>query len=669
LSNNFRESNPRIKFWLFGLFFILLLLIEFANNTFSFIQNYSEGKVGSTFFSKIYECLSIIKYDLIYYIFSIIIIYLFFAWITYRFCYGLCYYFKKLDNIFFITGVNVYFILNLYVLNAFLYPASNHGLFIRSIFGVENFKFFIVISKILLFILFSGYFIVSFRERKSPKTIVSWVFIFIIFFSFYDPGYQFHRIMNFLKSNKFNNQGINVILIGVDSVSPSHVGYFGYKYNTTPNIDSFLKESVVFSSCYTPLARTFPSWYSILTGQYPLKNGARYNLIKRKFLKSEKWTISNILRNYYHYFTAHFTDETRFSNILYEDGFNYLKHPIMGVKDFIFATIHDFTITNVFFNSPLGYEIFPWLEDNRAAYHIYNPEFFTNDLISFIDVLKEKKRFFLAIHFCAPHWPYFTPAPFHYLFLDELNLFSMYDGAIRMADKQVGRLLNYLKKAGLYDKSIIVLLSDHGESFRGHGFQLRESSQHHMLLAIKPANSIRHKDINNLVRSIDIAPTILDLLKLDRKSIPFEGDSLLPLIKDEEDKWVDKYIIIETGFSFDAPGGIGLAFKELLEEGVVFYEFDKQGIITVKEEYHPVLIDRKQRGIQTEQWKLILEPLVRNDGSKNDMFKLSLYNIVNDPQCEENLVSQNLFTTRKLFRILKNYYRDEIKFTLYREEE
>jgi len=652
------------KLWPFELIFILLLFLEFSYNIFIFIQEYSSGKVGSTLFSKAYEGLSLLKYDLVFYIISLLLIYSFFAWIQYNYFHYVREFFritKNYINYILLIGLNSFLVVVVYLINAFLYPSSNHALFFKLLIGSNHYKIVLLIGKIFIGLYFIVFFVLTFGARKKPRIIITWALIIIIFLSFFDLGYQVKKIKHFVAHPPSVNEGINVILIGVDSLNPSHVGYFGYPLRTTPHIDAFLQESIVFSNCYTPLARTFPSWYSILTGQYPLRNGARYNLIKRKYLKLTKWTISNILRSLDQYYTAHFTDETRFSNILPMDGFDYLEHPVMGVKDFVLGILHDFTFTNVFFNSPLGYGVFPWLDNNRAVYRLYNPNYFTNDLIAFLSEFKKKKKVFLAVHFCAPHWPYAAIAPYPYLFSNHANIFGPYDGAIRMADEQVGKFLTALKKEGLYNKSIIILLSDHGESLRGHGFELRETTQNHVVLAIKPVGPFQPYKIDSFVRTIDIAPTVLDLLGKEWGKFPFDGESLVPLIKGKSDEWTDKFILMETGFSFDVPGGVGLALEELIQEGVVFYEFDKQGIITVKEKFHSVLIEKKQRGIQTERWKLILEPLVRGNNNENYKYRLSLYDLINDPKCEINLAFQNLSITQRLFNIMKNYYQEEIR--------
>ncbi|MFQ6082249.1 MAG: sulfatase [Candidatus Aminicenantia bacterium] len=453
--------------------------------------------------------------------------------------------------------------------------------------------------------------------------------------------------------------GPNVVIIGIDSLRPDHTGYFGYNNDTSPNIDNFLRESIVFTNCYTPLARTFPSWMSILTGKYPKSNGVRYNLIKRKFINSNYKTLGAILKDKNAYFSAHFTDETRFSNIIKDDGFEYLRHPIMGVKDFILGSFYDFSLTNIFFNNPLGYKIFNFTDINRAIYHLYKNKYFTDELTSFSNILKTKEKFLLAVHFCAPHWPYELSAPYTYLFKNEKEIdIGYYDGAIKMADDQVGRLLNALKKYNLYDNSIIILLSDHGESFGyflGHGTELRSNAQNHVVMAIKLAKEKKHLEINELVRTIDITPTVLDLLSLNVDYSCFDGKSLKPLIYSSKNE-DDNYVILETGFSLDGPKELSLPFEKMIKRGITFYEFDKKGIITVKESLHEELIMHKQRAIQSSKWKLLLEPNYKGN------INIFLYDLINDPECKNNVISKYPDVAKELLNRLIQHYGDEINF-------
>jgi len=643
--------------------YLFLLLAEFSFNIFSFVSNYSKAKVNSAFFSKINEVMSLLKFDIVLYILTLVLIYLIFSVINY-FYVVLAY--QEISSrkstpssplkAYLLIGINVYFILSLFFYNAVHYPFSNITKFGALFVGRNNYHVLKVFAYVFIIIYFIGFFYLSFKRAKAKVKIPIWVFLGLVFLANFNPYFYVKNVYYSLHSKK--NSGPNVIIVGLDSLNPKHSGYYGYEPDTTPFLDNLLKEYIVFENAHTPLARTFPSWFSILTGQNPATNGARYNLIKRKFINTESETLPNILKKQ-GYFTAYFTDEARFSNILKEDGYQYLRHPIMGVKDFVLASFHDFSLTNVFFNSPLGYKIFNFMDINRAVYHLYKNRYFTDDLTSFVNLLKTREKFFLAVHFCAAHWPYMSSAPYPYLYENLSSpLFEQYDGALRMADDQLRRLITALKKKGLYENSIIIVLSDHGETFQGHGTDLKMSDQNRILLSFKRPKSKVHFDVNTLVSTVDIFPTILDLLDLNSEDYNNEGTSLEPaLTGNEEEIDPDKSIIMETGFSVDAPGGIGISLQEMIEEGINFYEFDKRGIITVKEESHQELIKRKQRAVQTGKWKLILTPLVRRNENR---INISLYNLENDPDCKQDVSEKYPDVYGKLLKILMHNYKDEL---------
>ncbi len=644
--------------------YLFLLLAEFSFNIFSFISNYSKGKVSSTFFSKINEVMGLLKFDIVLYILTLVLLYLIFSVMNY-FYVVLAY--QEISSrrstpasslkAYLLIGINVYFILSLFFFNAVHYPFSNITKFGALLVGRNNYHVLKFLAYFFLIIYFIGFFYISFKHAKRKVKIPIWVFLGLVFLSNFNPYYYVKNLYYSLHSKK--NSGPNVIIIGLDSLNPKHTGYYGYEPTTTPFLDNLLKEYIVFENAHTPLARTFPSWFSILTGQNPATNGARYNLIKRKFINAESETLPNILKDQ-EYFTAYFTDEARFSNILKEDGYQHLRHPIMGVKDFVLANFHDFSLSNVFLNNPLGYKIFNFTDINRAVYHLYKNRYFTDDLISYLNFLKTKEKFFLAVHFCAAHWPYMSSAPYPYLYENLSSpLFEQYDGALRMADDQLRRLITSLRKKGLYENSIIIVLSDHGETFEGHGTDLKVSDQNRILLSFKQPKSKFHSEVDTLVSTVDIFPTVLDLLDLNSEDYNNDGSSLEPVLTGNEEKAdSDKSIIMETGFSVDVPGGIGISLQEMIEEGMHFYEFDRRGIITVKEESHQELIKRKQRAVQTGKWKLILTPLVRRNESR---IEISLYDLENDPDCQQDVSEKYPEVYGKLLKILEQNYEDELK--------
>ncbi len=394
-------SNKKLLFY--SLFLYLLLFIsELFINFFSYITNYSKGKLTSIFFAKIKESLNLLKYDIALYFFILITIYVIFALINYKYITLVS---KSLSKRKFFRHaskksllfllVNVFFISSLYLFNYASYPSSKITEFGDTILSPENYLIHTIIAYTLFFIYFSGFLYLTLKYSTKKAKILTWGFLGIILIYNLNPAYHFKNIFASIYPNSVNT-GPNIIFIGIDSLNPEHTKYFDYQYDTTPNLDRFLKKNIVFKNCYTPLARTFPSWYSILTGQYPKTSGVRYNLMNRKFINQEAMTISNFLHDQKGYFTAYFTDETRFCNIHKKDGFQYKRHPIIGVKDFIMGSFHDFSLTNVFFNNPLGYKLFNFLDINRAVYHLYKPQYFNNELSAFLTTLQAKKKFFLT---------------------------------------------------------------------------------------------------------------------------------------------------------------------------------------------------------------------------------------------------------------------------------
>ncbi len=646
------------------LFYVLLFLVEIYADFFTYITNYSKGKLSVTFFTKIKEIIHLVKFNIVIYAITLLLIYLLAALLNYLYV-KLAY--KALTKnrqesriplkaLLFI-GINFLFVVFLYLFNFTLYPSSTVTHFLSVFLEGSHYSLYTVLS----FVFFGFYFLIfiylCFRFGSKRTKIIIPLLVGIVLISNLDPYYHAKNLWTVFSHPKESNKGPNVIFIGIDSLNPDHTKYFGYQYETTPNLDKFMKENVVFSNCHTPLARTFPSWYCILTGKYPKHTGVRYNLINRKFISPDAVTIPQYLRENDHYYTAYFTDETRFCNIISDDGFVYLRHPIMGVKDFIFGNFHDFSLTNVFFNNPLGYKIFKFTDINRAVYHTYNPRFFRNELCGFLDKLKQNERFFLTIHFCAPHWPYDASSPYPYLFdTDENFLYSLYDGTLKMADVQLGKFIKALKKKDVFDNSIIIILSDHGETIKGHGTNLRDRAQNRMLLTIKPQGKSVHKDIHDLICTIDLAPTVYELLGED-VSLNFDGKSLLSLINGTGEIPSYDPIIMETGFSIDTPGGAGLALQEMISQGISFYEFNKKGIITVQENYHEQLVERKQRAVQSNEWRLVLEPQVRKDVVFK---KIQLFNLKEDPMCTHDVSAEYPEIYSQLLEELRKYYGDEL---------
>jgi hypothetical protein len=263
-----------------------------------------------------------------------------------------------------------------------------------------------------------------------------------------------------------------VIILGVDSLRTDQLTMFGAPERVLPHVEQFLEQSIVFKDAHTPLARTFPSWISILTGNYPVNSGARYNLIKRNRLQERTPFLGTALQGL-GYKTLFAIDETRFCNMMTDDGFDAIISPPPGMVDFVLGNFHDFTLANLFFNNRFGHLFFPFAENNRAIPHLYTGTHFVDDVLLNLDNTHDENSIFLAMHLCAAHWPYkisgnasgFNQSPRDASEQTTTTDYFDYSQSLQIADAQLGRILEGLKQRNLYDQALIVVLSDHGESF------------------------------------------------------------------------------------------------------------------------------------------------------------------------------------------------------------
>lgn len=642
--------------------YALVLLAEAASKLMAVLGEYAGDKLPSSLSTKVAEGVHVLLLSVVTYILALVLIYGLFAVLNGHYAQLLRSWIEKRRPrsarwaaVVSFLAVNGVFLTGVYGLNAALYPASSLAFAKGALSQAGEVSAVKTAASIILTAYLLGFIVLNVRYARKPVMAASLAVWAILLVAPLDPAFLLHGILSSRGSTR--NQGPNVIMIGLDSLNPLHTGYRGYPLPLTPNLDAFLRENTVFGNCYTPIARTFPSWYSILTGQYPVKNGVRLNLQKRTHIKSAPLCIGHVLREK-GYTTVHFTDEVRFSNITAAEGFDILKHPVMGIKDFLFGTFHDFGLTNVFFNNPLGYGLFPFLRFNRAVFHLYDGRYFINDLVTTLHGLRARERFFLAVHLCIGHWPYFHASPrvFPYRPGAEPSL-ALYDSALSIADEQLGRILRSLKASGLYENSIIIVLSDHGESADGHGSDLRDSQQNRVLLAWKPAGPAVHRDIGRLVRTIDIAPTVFDLLGAGTGGRDFDGVSLRPWIEGTSGPASEDSVFMETEFSLDTPGGVGIALQSMIEQGAKFYEFDRTGLITVRDDYYDVLIRRRNRAILTPDWKLIRNVVIRG-GAEN--VRTALYDVRKDPGCEKDVATAEPGAFQDLWNRLSRYYGPEL---------
>ena len=422
----------------------------------------------------------------------------------------------------------------------------------------------------------------------------------------------------------------NVIIIGIDALRPDHLGINGFTPSVTPFLDHMLDSSLIFDDTYTPLARTYGAWVSILSGRYPVHHGARFNLMPPNLVDRDQ-TLPHVLKGA-GYHTVYAIDERRFNNIDETYGFDQIVGPKAGAADFLLTPFVDDPLLNLISPSPIARILFPFVYDNRAHHKIYDPFLFVRDVVR-AAARSEGNPLFLSVHFTLPHWPFVNNAmpgvPGHFDKFDEDNpTYYFYLSMLRQADAQLEDLMNGLEHEGILDNAIVFFISDHGECFMldddgplpaipqahfitnesGHGTNVLTNKQYRVLLAYRRYGASSPKGRSERPSSlIDIAPTIHALLGLDDADIPYDGSSLFH----EEDAGRPRFI--ESSINPASISKKRLDAVQAVAEGVAFYTVDDNGRMIVRPELIDSVVSAKQRAVIVNEWMLAMFPDMDED--------------------------------------------------------
>jgi arylsulfatase A-like enzyme/Flp pilus assembly protein TadD len=293
----------------------------------------------------------------------------------------------------------------------------------------------------------------------------------------------------------------NIILITLDTTRADRMGFLGSKRGLTPNLDAMARQGVAFTRAYAHVPITTASHTTILTGTYPQFNRVDDFGIP---LSSRLPYLPDLLRAQ-GYHTGAFVGSLILDPLdgtapgfdrgfeVYDAGFHLRRHGMDRYKSV----------------------------ERRAGDVV-------NHALAWLSQLPNGP-FFLWVHLYDAHDPYDPPSPFKERFASQ-----PYDGEIAYADSAVGKLVDEIRKHGLYDETLIAVMADHGESLGAHGENthgifLYDETLHVPLLFKLPASHSTGKKIDTRARLVDVAPTILQEAGLP---IPKEmqGESLSPLM-------------------------------------------------------------------------------------------------------------------------------------------
>jgi arylsulfatase A-like enzyme/Flp pilus assembly protein TadD len=293
----------------------------------------------------------------------------------------------------------------------------------------------------------------------------------------------------------------SVILITIDTLRADHVGCYGAQMVKTPTLDALAHDGVVFERAISQVPLTWPSHAVILTGTYPFQNGV------------QDFTGEPLAQQF-----------RSVAQAFQQAGYTTGAVVSAFVLDRSWGLARGFDFYDDAFSAETFEEKDTGLVDRRAEESVAHA----------IAWLKNNPRrpFFLWLHLYDPHSPYDPPEPYRSEYRSHL-----YDGEIAYADHELGNLMSWLKQNHLYDSSLIVALSDHGESLGEHdedehGFFVYNATVHVPLIVKPPAGSgITAGRRPEPVETTAVAPTLLQLAGVKDSADPihaqFQSHALL----------------------------------------------------------------------------------------------------------------------------------------------
>ncbi len=316
----------------------------------------------------------------------------------------------------------------------------------------------------------------------------------------------------------------NIILVSLDTLRADHVSFYGYPRETTPNIDEMAKDSVVFLNTFSSSPWTLPSHVSLMTAMNCINHGIYHNDQK---IDPAILTLADVLREH-----------------------SYFNGAITG---------GGFVSGSYGFNK--GFDSYHVRGDINAP---DQAEKICRASLDWIQRHKDR-NFFLFVHTYQIHSPYVSPAPYNEAFLSGhsavkqfdlhnyrfyqenrysppatedigQNIIDIYDGGILYTDEVlIKTLIEELKTLNLYDNTMVIILSDHGEEFYEHKAWAHGHSVYNEIIKVPLIIKFFDSDyagnkIKKYARLIDVMPTILDALNIKYPDQYADGENLLSLI-------------------------------------------------------------------------------------------------------------------------------------------
>jgi len=434
---------------------------------------------------------------------------------------------------------------------------------------------------------------------------------------------------------------MNVFWIMLDSLRRDHVGAYGSSVCKTPHLDAFAAEAVVFDNAYPEALPTIPVRTAMATGCRTLHSRPWQPLT------AEDVTASEILRCH-GYTTVFITDTYHMAKpgMDFHRGFDSFRFIRGQEGDALELAPHGKDLEH--YVHPLQSERKRRVIDNflRNTRHWKSeedtfPAQVFREAARMAEGLKDRDKLFFWVDSFDPHEPWNPPAPYDAMYTDphysgrrlidanystvdymseeELAfLKGMYAGEVALVDQWFGHFMDALRSCGLLERSLVVVLADHGHPHGDHGTIMKSpQNMYNELLRIPlmirlPGAERAGQRVEPLVETDDLLPTTLDILGLEHEAACMTGRSAWKLVTGEAQKLRD---VVITGYHSSA-----------------------------------------FRCVRDERWSLLVHPEGRHE----------LYDLVSDPAERENLFEARSEVAQRLLNYLGFFSYTKLPPTHYR---
>jgi arylsulfatase A-like enzyme len=371
----------------------------------------------------------------------------------------------------------------------------------------------------------------------------------------------------------------NVLIITIDALRDDHVSYSGYDLVNTPVIDDFAERSVIFSDCHANSPWTIPSMLTMLTSRYPSTHGAHFTARG----SDELTTLAEVLRENGYDTEAYVANTVLDGELGFDKGFSrYVR----------FEDVPAFT----WVSKSSIYYIVENYKDQMAQWGYFQTTPWLTDVLCDRLETKRNRPFFIWAHYFDPHLPLNPPK--RYIegepgFLTEADEFmkrqtpnispgdkeivvSLYRSEVKYVDDFLKRVFTVINERSLYENTLIVVSSDHGEEHFEHDHYGHGETHYDEVLAIPMvvyAPDLGKGVCERPVSLIDLTPTVLEYIGVEPPT-DLKGQNMLGLSGNNPLTFSESAVYAEGTISDLSTRSVYIYPYILIREGGISYEYE-----------------------------------------------------------------------------------------------